>query len=204
MKKIMFVYFPLLFSLGCCPTIPKQTIELNIEIGKSLQSIKKSHIEFVNLYFETKFKQLDKISDDAIKGYKTEIVTGIKTQNINFDSSVVSDIITDINTIMKEKDTHKNNLLKIQNMVIDSILSCYESIVDANKTITSFLTSAKNLTNESQKSINILTGNNRYINSFESIKTEVDKYVSNINIRKQNTIDSIDAKINDILNKARK
>ena len=60
--NIFFKHVVILFTLSICigcATVPRESVEISQEVGKGIQESRRSQVNLLNKYFETKKAQID-------------------------------------------------------------------------------------------------------------------------------------------------
>jgi hypothetical protein len=89
-----------LFGLSACATIPKESADLSIELGKRLSAIEDAHMVLIDKYFNEKRSRVDERRDIEFHYFKTfilcrkagfneeEVIAGIGKQRIKILNSL--------------------------------------------------------------------------------------------------------------------
>ena len=133
--------------IGCGATIPKDSVTLSKEIGKSITENKRAYVNLLNNYFLQKRQILDdKISSEFVYEYIDSLKKEIRKvqdmasgEPIEFDDTMVKDIVHDV---IEFRDSLQLELENARIRLMERVLENYAILIQANANITGLLQSA--------------------------------------------------------------
>lgn len=173
------IFLILMTSMGCA-TVPKESVELNQEVGKGILESQRTHVNLLNKYFVMKKAQVDlwiesEYLPEYIKNIKNLLKKAGKSETL--DDAQIKDIIHDVIT---ERDQKQADLEKTRLLLLEKVDTHYDQLIRANSSVTALLQSLVDV-KEATKSIS------------SSIKSESGGKVD---------IDAIDQKFSEYLQQA--
>lgn len=183
----------ILFGLSACATIPKESADLSIELGKRISIIETAHMALVNKYFDEKRNRVDEfvekewVPEFASQFFANEQIANLWNQIVS--SGNTSDRLDFIVTLGPNLQTKINakrlELIKplddAERMIKQQLRDNYNQVRAINNSVTSFLVSA----------VKVSENQNRYM---EMIGMKDEKVAE--------SLDQVDSAIDALLGKA--
>ncbi len=136
-KSIMLVLFTLL--LPACTNIPEESVSLSSEVGAGLKKQHQFQIELVNLYFDSKRKELD---ETMLKELDKYFNTLAPTGELKLNKSQFMDVLADAKEFNIKYNSAKKELEKSRVLLIKKLEEDYLALNQANSSITELLKSS--------------------------------------------------------------
>ncbi len=136
-KSIMLVLFTLL--LPACTNIPEESVSLSSEVGAGLKKQHQFQVELVNLYFDSKRKELD---ETMLKELDKYFNTLAPTGELKLNKDQFMDVLADAKEFNIKYNSAKNELEKARVLLIKKLDEDYLALNQANSSITEILKSS--------------------------------------------------------------
>lgn len=161
-SRILLIFVALLIITSCA-TVPKESVELNSQVGEGIETLHESYIKLLNKYFEDKRKAIDDfIEHTYLPRFVENIRTGLEEAGEDpdsFEASMISDITKEV--IRKRDNMHEeiekarialhtriNNNFRLINRANDSITDLLKSLADLDEQLSLYSKSVKKVTKE--------------------------------------------------------
>lgn len=174
MKYFKSVLFLIIASITGCATIPSESVKLSAELGDGILKQHRAEIKLLNIYFESKRKELDNSLQKSLNAYLTAL---IPKEEITLTAEQLVDISRVVLAINEKANTAKENLEKVRVELISQIEENYLTLSKANSTITSLLQSAVSVKESADKSIQLISTTSDGKIQIDKIFSEIDSYV---------------------------
>lgn len=164
----------LLGAISACATIPQESVSLSNELGVGIKKQHQAQVNFLNLYFESKRKDLDAALQRAIAVYFSTIAPG---GSVTLTTVQLSNVAEDVLKLNDKSNAAKGELETVRVNLVSKLEDNYLTLNQANSTITGLLQSAvsvKEATNKSAQLVSSATGGR--IN-LDKIFSEIDSFV---------------------------
>ncbi|GLI57816.1 hypothetical protein PM10SUCC1_33300 [Propionigenium maris DSM 9537] len=136
-KSIMLVLFTLL--LPACTNIPEESVSLSSEVGAGLKKQHQFQVELVNLYFDSKRKELD---ETMLKELDKYFNTLAPTGELKLNKDQFMDVLADAKEFNIKYNSAKKELEKSRVLLIKKLEEDYLALNQANSSITEILKSS--------------------------------------------------------------
>ena len=164
----------LLGAISACATIPQESVGLSNELGVGIKKQHQAQVNFLNLYFESKRKDLDAALQRAIAVYFSTIAP---SGSVTLTTGQLSNVAEDVLKLNDKSNAAKGELETVRVNLVSKLEDNYLTLNQANSTITGLLQSAvsvKEATNKSAQLVSSATGGR--IN-LDKIFSEIDSFV---------------------------
>lgn len=187
--KISIILILVTVSFAGCATVPKEAGQLSAELGKQISSIEDSHISLLNKYFKGKKNEIDNFIKDEWAPLLTkkffensEISDAWNTVVTNNDKTEREEFLAMAgNAIQKQVTRKRLELLKpledLEDALEREIRLAYNRAYSMNNTITSFLFSTSELTENQNRYLEMIGVTDKKISK---VIDESDNIVSKI------------------------
>lgn len=172
LKTIATVVF--FATISACATIPQESVGLSNELGMGIKKQHQAQVNFLNLYFESKRKDLDAALQRAVATYFATIAPA---GSVTLSKAQLSDVAADVLALNDKNNAAKQELESVRIDLVSKLEANYLTLNQANSTITGLLQSAvsvKEATNKSTQLVASATGGR--IN-LDKIFSEIDSFV---------------------------
>lgn len=189
MMSRIVIWVLLLFGLSACVTIPQESVDLSIELGKRISAIETSHLALVDSYFAVKRERVDRyvtekwvpefaeqiFSNKQIAAVWDKVVSsGNKAERLEFILTLGPKLQSRINE--KRLELVKP-LDDAERMVKRELETNYEQARSINNSVTSFLVSSSKVTENRNRYLEMLGVKDEKVSE---ILTEVDSAVETL------------------------
>lgn len=140
-KMCLFLVIILIFVLGGCASIPKESVELSKEIGKGIAESQRSYTNLLNSYFTAKKLQVDQwIENEYLPGYLFNIQNGLKNAGLSttLSDAKLRDVLRDV---IAERDQKHTDLEKTRLLLLTKSNEHYNLLSQGNAGVTGLLQS---------------------------------------------------------------
>lgn len=164
MRMSKFLLLPLLILLYSCSTVPKESVELSVTVGRDITEMQRAHRELVNLYYNRLFAEINRFVDEVYAPFQinkmmdqfgTEICKEIDLQSSDKTKQYEKLSIL-VEELRNEIDGYKNSKLKPilaqRDTLLKNIDASYSRIIYANSVVTGHLASVLKI-NDAQNEI---------------------------------------------------
>ncbi|MEN8193335.1 MAG: hypothetical protein ABFS12_11005 [Bacteroidota bacterium] len=191
MIKNNIIILAVTFFLQCCASVPRETVDLSIELGNQISYIEDSHIALLNKYFTEKRNQIDLfIMNEWTPLFAKNFFSSPEIENA-WDEVISSndmnerlDFIVTIGPVLQRKiNSKRHELIKpledLEKTIERKIRQAYNRAYAVNNSLTSFLVSASELTENRDRYINMLgISDSEITNAINSADSAVDELLS--------------------------
>lgn len=175
MKALKAIATAVLFAaISACATIPQESVGLSNELGVGIKKQHEAQVNFLNLYFESKRKDLDSALQRAIAAYFSTIASA---GSVTLSTAQLSDVAGDILKLNDKNNKAKQELESVRVDLVSKLEENYLTLNQANSTITGLLQSAVSVKEATNKSAQLVSSaTRRHINPGK-IFSEIDSFV---------------------------
>jgi hypothetical protein len=189
MKFKFFIGVLLLFGLNACATIPQESVDLSIELGKRISAIETSHIALVDSYFDVKRDRVDRyvtekwvpefaeqvFSNKQIAAVWDKVVrSGNKAERLEFIVTLGPKLQAKIN---KKRLELVKPLDDAERLIKRELNTNYEQARSINNSVTSFLVSSSKVADNRNRYLEMLGVKDEKVSE---ILTKVDSAVEKL------------------------
>ncbi|ENY73709.1 lipoprotein [Aeromonas diversa CDC 2478-85] len=196
MKILKLCAIALVTCVSACATIPPESVSLSSELGTGIKKQSDAQISLLNLYFESKRKELDEALQRAIASYFSTIAP---SGDVTLTTSQLMDVSKDIIALNSKNDSTKEALEKVRIDLVSTIQDNYLILNQANSTITGLLQSAVSVKDSTNKSIQLVSSATGGKIQLDKIFSEIDSFVQKGGVEAGKAID-INNKIQSLIN----
>ncbi len=137
MKKIKSITMTLfILLLSACTNIPQESVDLSSEVGIGLKKQHQFQVELVNLYFDSKEKELD---ETMVKELAKYFDTLAPTGELKLNKDQFMDVLADTKDFNAKYNSAKQELEKARVLLIKNLEENYLALDQANSSITELL-----------------------------------------------------------------
>jgi len=133
-KSIAMILFILLLS--ACTSIPQESVDLSSEVGIGLKKQHQLQVELVNLYFDSREKELD---EAMVKELEKYFDTLAPTGELKLNRAQFMDVLADTKDFNAKYNSTKQELEKARMLLIKNLEENYLALDQANSSITELL-----------------------------------------------------------------
>ena len=149
------------FALGGCASVPKESVELSKEVGKGIAESQRSYTGLLNIYFASKKQQVDQwIEDEYLPKYLSNIQAGLKKdgQPTTLSPQQLKDVLR---VVIVERDQKHSDLENTRLLLLTKSNEHYTLLSQGNAGVTGLLQSmvdVKEATSSVAQTIKTATG----------------------------------------------
>jgi len=137
MNKIKSIAMTLfILSLSACTSIPQESVDLSSEVGIGLKKQHQLQVELVNLYFDSREKELD---ETMVKELEKYFDTLAPTGELKLNRAQFMDMLADTKDFNAKYNSTKQELEKARMLLIKNLEENYLALDQANSSITELL-----------------------------------------------------------------
>lgn len=174
MKKIKSLILALLIlSLSSCTNIPQESVDLSSEVGVGLRKQHQFQLELVNLYFDSKRKELD---ETMLKELDKYFNTLAPTGELKLNKAQFMDVLADAKEFNIKYNSAKKELEKARWLLIEKLDENYLALNQANSSITELLQASASEKKEGSEVTQSLSETSAGEIDLEKALAEVDKF----------------------------
>lgn len=165
----------LLAGISGCATVPPESVSLSSELGVGIKKQYQSQINLLNIYFESKRKELDAALQRAIALYFSTLVPNV---SITLTKEQLGNVSTDIEKLNEKNSSAKAGLEKVRIQLVSKLEENYLTLNQANSTITGLLQSVVSVKESTNKSIQLVSSATGGKIQLDKVFSEVDAFVA--------------------------
>lgn len=158
----------LLFGLNACATIPQESVDLSIELGKRISAIETSHMALVDSYFDVRRDRVDRyVTEEWVPEFAEQVFSnkqiaavwdkvvrsGNKTERLEFIVELGPELQSRIN---KKRLELVKPLDDAERMIKKELRTNYEQARSINNSVTSFLVSSSKVAENRNRYLEML------------------------------------------------
>lgn len=158
-----FLVILVVFALGGCASVPKESVELSKEVGKGIAENQRSYTSLLNTYFTSKKQQVDQwIENEYLPDYLSNIQAELKKagQTTTLSPQQLRDILRDV---IVERDQKLTDLENTRLLLLTKSNEHYTLLSQGNAGVTGLLQSmvdVKETTSSATQTIKTASGGN--------------------------------------------
>ncbi|MEW6701185.1 MAG: hypothetical protein AB1298_00555 [Bacteroidota bacterium] len=213
-----FLLLPLLVLLYSCSTVPKESVELSVTVGRDITEMQRAHRELVNLYYNRLFAEINRFVDEVYAPFQinkmmdqfgTEICKEIDLQSSD-KTKQYEKLSVLVEELRNEIDGYKNSKLKPilaqRDTLLKNIDASYSRIIYANSVVTGHLASVLKINdaqNEILSKLNLGNLRTEIASKTSELSDQIDGLTKKIKA-KQGDAEKIIDEFNKLINKVSK
>ncbi|MBI1936553.1 MAG: hypothetical protein HYS25_00360 [Ignavibacteriales bacterium] len=195
--------FGLIFS--ACTSVPKESMELSLTVGRDVAEMQRAHLELVNLYYDRLTSGINRFIDEVYAPYQTEKLTGqfrddlFSTDGDGKPKLNLENVKTLLEELRSEIDNYRNSklqpVLAQRDDLLMSINDSYNRIIYANSIVTGHLSSilkVHDAQNEILQKLNLGGAREKISANLSAVSDKIDNLTSDIKAKKQSVEEIID------------
>jgi hypothetical protein len=189
MQTRFLIVVLLVFGLCACATIPQESADLSIELGKRISAIETSHMALVDSYFTVRRERVDTyVTDEWVPEFAEHVFSNPQIATV-WDKVVRSgnkaerlEFIVTLGPKLQEKINKKRlELVKplddAERMIKGELKSNYDQARSINNSVTSFLISASKVAENRNRYLEMMGVKDEKVND---LLTKVDSAVEKL------------------------
>jgi hypothetical protein len=213
-----FLLLPLLILLYSCSTVPKESVELSVTVGRDITEMQRAHRELVNLYYNRLFTEINKFVDEVYAPFQinkmmdqfgAEICKEIDSQGSDKTKQYEKLSIL-VEELRNEIDDYRNSKLKPilvqRDTLLKNIDASYSRIIYANSIVTGHLASVLKINdaqNEILSKLNLGNLRSEIASNTSELSDQINELTKKIKT-KQDDAEKIIDEFNKLINKISK
>jgi hypothetical protein len=179
----------MLISMTACASIPKESVDLSIELGKRISAIEASHMTLVDSYFDVRRERVDKyVTEEWVPEFAEQVFSnkqiavvwdkvvsaGNKAQRLEFIVELGPKLQTKIN---KKRLELVKPLDDAERMIKSELRTNYDQARSINNSVTSFLMSSAKVAENRNRYLEMLGVKDEKVSE---VLTKVDSVVETL------------------------
>lgn len=204
-KYLLAVTFLLGQVFSACTSVPKESMELSLTLGRDVAEMQRAHLELVNLYYDRLTSEMNRFIDEVYAPYQTDKLTEqfsadlFSTDGDGKPKLNLENVKALLEELRYEIEDYRNSKLQPVLAQRDSLLSninnSYNRIIYANSIVTGHLSSilkVHDAQNEILQKLG-LGGEREKINTkISTLSDSIDNLTNDVKTKKQSTQEIID------------
>lgn len=162
-------------GMTACATVPPESVPLSNEIGIGIKKQHQAQVNFLNIYFAAKQKELDAALQRALASYFGAIA---QTGDVTLTRDQLSEVANYVLDLNNKNNLAKGDLEKVRVSLVSALEDNYLTLNQANSTITGLLQSAVSVKESTDKSISLVSSATGGKVQMDKIFAEVDAFVA--------------------------
>jgi predicted solute-binding protein len=190
MKRLyVVIWMAFMFGVGGCASVPPESVTLSSEVGAGIKKQHQAQISFVNLYFEAKRKDLDAAYQRALNTFFSTIA---QSGSVTLTKTQLEDFAKDVIDLSRKNAQAKESLEKVRIELLAKLDDNYQTLNQANSTVTGLLQSVVSTKEAANKSIQLISTATDGRIQLDKVFAEIDSFVVKGGSEAGKTIDLIE------------
>lgn len=175
MKNLYFVIAVVfMIWVGGCASVPPESVTLSSEVGAGIKKQHQAQVGFLNLYFEAKRKDLDAAFQRALNTYFSTIAP---SGSVTLTKTQLDDVAKDVIDLSRKNAQAKESLEKVRIDLLTKLDENYQTLNQANSTVTGLLQSVVSTKEAANKSIQLISTATDGRIQLDKVFAEIDSFV---------------------------
>ncbi|WP_441253845.1 hypothetical protein [Aeromonas sp. A600556] len=175
MKTLFFVIAVVfMIGVGGCASVPPESVTLSSEVGAGIKKQQQAQVGFLNLYFEAKRKDLDAAFQRALNTYFSTIAP---SGSVTLTKTQLDDVAKDVIDLSRKNAQAKESLEKVRIALLTKLDENYQTLNQANSTVTGLLQSVVSTKEAANKSIQLINTTTDGRIQLDKVFAEIDSFV---------------------------
>ncbi|MBS4694724.1 hypothetical protein J4G65_04420 [Aeromonas allosaccharophila] len=175
MKTLFFVIAVVfMIGVGGCASVPPESVTLSSEVGAGIKKQQQAQVGFLNLYFEAKRKDLDAAFQRALNTYFSTIAP---SGSVTLTKTQLDDVAKDVIDLSRKNAQAKESLEKVRIDLLTKLDENYQTLNQANSTVTGLLQSVVSTKEAANKSIQLINTTTDGRIQLDKVFAEIDSFV---------------------------
>ncbi|HHQ4675779.1 TPA: hypothetical protein ACSP2I_003121 [Aeromonas veronii] len=175
MKTLFFVIAVVfMIGVGGCASVPPELVTLSSEVGAGIKKQQQAQVGFLNLYFEAKRKDLDAAFQRALNTYFSTIAP---SGSVTLTKTQLDDVAKDVIDLSRKNAQAKESLEKVRIALLTKLDENYQTLNQANSTVTGLLQSVVSTKEAANKSIQLINTTTDGRIQLDKVFAEIDSFV---------------------------
>lgn len=175
MKTLFFVIAAVfMIGVGGCASVPPESVTLSSEVGAGIKKQQQAQVGFLNLYFEAKRKDLDAAFQRALNTYFSTIAP---SGSVTLTKTQLDDVAKDVIDLSRKNAQAKESLEKVRIDLLTKLDENYQTLNQANSTVTGLLQSVVSTKEAANKSIQLINTTTDGRIQLDKVFAEIDSFV---------------------------
>lgn len=176
MKTLYFVIAVVfMIGVGGCASVPPESVTLSSEVGAGIKKQHQAQVGFLNLYFEAKRKDLDSAFQRALNTYFSTIAP---SGSVTLTKTQLDDVAKDVIDLSRKNAQAKESLEKVRIDLLTKLDENYQTLNQANSTVTGLLQSVVSTKEAANKSIQLISTTTDGRIQLDKVFAEIDSFVA--------------------------
>lgn len=175
--KILYFVVAVVFMIGVggCASVPPESVTLSSEVGAGIKKQHQAQVGFLNLYFEAKRKDLDSAFQRALNTYFSTIAP---SGSVTLTKTQLDDVAKDVIDLSRKNAQAKESLEKVRIDLLTKLDENYQTLNQANSTVTGLLQSVVSTKEAANKSIQLISTTTDGRIQLDKVFAEIDSFVA--------------------------
>lgn len=203
------------FLITACASIPKESIELSVTVGRDISAMQKAHLELLDVFYNRLISDVNRFIDEVYVPYQTDrIMDEFGNELLKENSKGEKEIDLEKTKIILEElhyeiEDYRNSKLKPllhqRDSIKQNLIDAYNRIIYANSIVTAHLASVlkvNDVQNEILLKMNLGNLQQNISTKLSTFSEAVSKLTEKIKSKKENTekiIEQFDKLFGDII-----
>ncbi len=144
-----FLTLPIFIIITACSSIPKESMELSLTVGRDISTMQRAHLELIDLFYNRLISDVNRFIDEVYAPYQTEKLVdefgdelikekGEKKIDLEKMKIILEELYSEIEDYRKSK---LRPLVEQRDSIKQNIINSYNRIIYANSIVTAHLAS---------------------------------------------------------------
>lgn len=204
-KYLLAVTFLLGQVFSACTSVPKESMELSLTLGRDVAEMQRAHLELVNLYYDRLTSEMNRFIDEVYAPYQTDKLTEqfsadlFSTDGDGKPKLNLENVKALLEELRYEIEDYRNSKLQPVLAQRDSLLSninnSYNRIIYANSIVTGHLSSilkVHDAQNEILQKLGLGGEREKISTKISTLSDSIDNLTNDVKTKKQSTQEIID------------
>lgn len=207
-----FLTLPIFIIITACSSIPKESMELSLTVGRDISTMQRAHLELIDLFYNRLISDVNRFIDEVYAPYQTEKLVdefgdelikekGEKKIDLEKMKIILEELYSEIEDYRKSK---LQPLVEQRDSIKQNIINSYNRIIYANSIVTAHLASVikvKDAQNEILQKLDLGNLPQNVSSKLSSISESISELTEKMKSKKENAeniIEQFDKLIKDI------
>ncbi len=174
--KNLYLVIAIVFMVGTggCASVPPESVTLSSEVGAGIKKQHQAQVSFLNLYFEAKRKDLDTAFQRALNTYFSTIAP---SGSVTLTKAQLDEIAKDVLDLSEKNAKAKESLEKVRVDLLVKLDENYQTLNQANSTVTGLLQSVVSAKEAASKSMQLISTATDGRIQLDKVFAEIDSFV---------------------------
>lgn len=204
-KYLLAVTFLLGQVFSACTSVPKESMELSLTLGRDVAEMQRAHLELVNLYYDRLTLEISRFIDEVYAPYQTDkLIEQFSADLFSTDGDGKPKLnLENVKALLEELryeiEDYRNSklqpVLAQRDSLLNNINDSYNRIIYANSIVTGHLSSilkVHDAQNEILQKLGLDGAREKINTKISTLSDSIDNLTNDVKTKKQSTQEIID------------